>query len=631
MGPEPRRVRHGLVPRHLLRKLTLALALLSASASTAHAQVGADTLQAPDTAAASDTLSAQAEESAPSADTIFHNLPALERHVPEGFATGVWVWDHEAIMASGANTVAEIVADVPGLIVLLGGDYGTPLAISAFGTGGGGVRVLRDGFEVYPLEGGVPDLQRIGLVGVSEVRLERSGNELLVDLTSYQYDDGRPFSLVEAGTGQLNTNVFRGTYADPTALGGSVALGLERVDTRGYGANEGGNRTGTWFRYQLHRGDRAGLAFEYRRMGAETQVSDYVSNARRTDLTTRARVEIASGVVAEAYMGQSTYDVNDDRSDYALEGGTRAQYGGRLSASRGGLWARGAFRLFLDDQLPSHRWEGAGGVTTDRFGAEGHVAQSSWLGTGVASYGSSAWVGPAAGLTAFGAWDTGTYAGRTGPLLDVPPVVYPPSPPQAPPPATPTVEMSDRTFLRVGGAVSRFGVTLAGAALRTDVDAYLPLDLELDRGAPTAPGGVRKGFEASGSLPTPWRSLRLEGSYQRWDRDAPYLPRQIYQAAFRFHRVYLESGNFELWWALGVRGHDPMQVFVAEAGQGGGGGLVTVPFYQDWYGTIQARIVTVRLFFGWDNFAIRRNLQTFPDRRLPISRSFFGLRWDLWN
>jgi hypothetical protein len=39
----------------------------------------------------------------------------------------------------------------------------------------------------------------------------------------------------------------------------------------------------------------------------------------------------------------------------------------------------------------------------------------------------------------------------------------------------------------------------------------------------------------------------------------------------------------------------------------------------------------VRLFFGWDNFTIRRNLQTFPGRRLPITRSFFGLRWDLWN
>jgi hypothetical protein len=56
-----------------------------------------------------------------------------------------------------------------------------------------------------------------------------------------------------------------------------------------------------------------------------------------------------------------------------------------------------------------------------------------------------------------------------------------------------------------------------------------------------------------------------------------------------------------------------------------------VPFYQNWYGQIQARILTVRLFLTWENIAVRRNLQNFPGRLLPPQRSFFGLRWDLWN
>jgi len=41
--------------------------------------------------------------------------------------------------------------------------------------------------------------------------------------------------------------------------------------------------------------------------------------------------------------------------------------------------------------------------------------------------------------------------------------------------------------------------------------------------------------------------------------------------------------------------------------------------------------VTVRLFFSWENLSVRRNLQDFPGRLLPVTRSFFGLRWDLWN
>jgi hypothetical protein len=627
--------------RHLsrsARRLTVTalwLAWSGAGASQAAAQVRPDSIQVPSDSARvlTDSAGVAADGTGPapadsvSADTIFYNLPRMEHGAPPGFATGIWEWDHEAIMASGANTLAELVAEVPGLVVLLGGDYGTPVAISAFGMGGGGVRVLRDGFEVFPLEGGVADLQRVGLVGVTHVRLERAGGELLLQVTDYPYDDGRSFSLVEAGTGQLDTNAFRGTFADPTALGGSIALGLERVDTRGYGTGEGGNRTGTWFRYQLHRGDRAGLAFDYRRMGSETQVLEYAGSVRRTDLALRGRVEVADGLVLEAYTGRSSHHVDDARTAYDFEGGTRAQHGLRIAGIRGGLWARGAFRLYPDDDFPSRRFDAAAGYQAGRLGASGHLAQADWNGESVLGYGGSAWLVPFTGLSLFGAVDAGTYAARSGPPLDV----LPDSTPAPSPPPGPTFATTERTVLRLGGTVSLAGATLAAAGLRADNDVHLPLGIELDRGSPVVGGADRMGVEAWASLPTRWRALRLEGSYQYWDRAGPYLPKQIYQGALVFRRTYLESGNFELWWSLGVRGYDPMEVFVADDGQGGPGGLALVPFYQSWYGRIQARILTVRLFLGWENFTIRRNLQNFPGRLLPITRSFFGLHWDLWN
>jgi len=59
--------------------------------------------------------------------------------------------------------------------------------------------------------------------------------------------------------------------------------------------------------------------------------------------------------------------------------------------------------------------------------------------------------------------------------------------------------------------------------------------------------------------------------------------------------------------------------------------LASVPFYQNWYARIQARIVTVRIFIGWENFAIRRDLQSFPGRLLPATRATYGLRWTMWN
>jgi hypothetical protein len=352
-------------------------------------------------------------------------------------------------------------------------------------------------------------IERVGLAGVVEVRLERRGGELLIELTSYRYDDGRPFSLVEAGTGQLDTNVFRGTYADPTALGGSLALALERVDTRGYGDHEGGNRTGTWLRYQLHRGARGGIAFDFRRMSSKTEVSDYAAAVTRTDLTVRGRVEIVDGLVAEAYTGRSSHDVNDARAEYDFEGGSRAQHGVRVAARRDGLWTLGAFRLHTDDDLPARRLEAAGGFTADRLGVHGSASWADWDGTSVAGYGVGGWLGPLAGVTLFGSWDGGSYASPSGPPLDelpAPATPVPPLPiiPPVPPPG-PTALIADRSLLRVGASASLFGMTFAAAGMRADADMHFPLGTELDRGAPTLSGEERFGVEGWASLPMPPR------------------------------------------------------------------------------------------------------------------------------
>jgi hypothetical protein len=424
--------------------------------------------------------------------------------------------------------------------------------------------------------------------------------------------------------------MFRGMYADPTALRGSFAFALERVDTRGYGQNEGGNRTGTWVRYQLHLRNRAGIAVEYRRMSSETQVADYASSVRRNDVALRARAELFSGVAAELYTAWSSHRVDDVRPEYDFEGGTRTQHGGRLAVSRAGLWARGDARLFPDDDLLTYRLDGAVAYDVGRLGLAGRASRAGWEGRDVIAYSGSAWITPVPGVSLFASWDEGTYAARSDALLDVLP------PPDTTgvvpsPPSVPTLATADRRVLRAGGSLTAFGTTLAAAALRAEADAHLPLGLELDRGAQPVPGGERQGLELWGVLPTPWASLRLEGSYQVWDQAGPYLPKEIYRGALVFRRTYLASGNFELWWSLGVRGHDPMEVFVAPGAPAGPSGLATVPFYQSWYGRIQARILTVRLFFGWENFTIRRNLQNFPGRLLPVTRSFFGLHWDLWN
>jgi hypothetical protein len=589
----------------------------------------ADTLGPARPAAASDTVSA---------DTIFYNLPDVDVTGPAGWAQGVWVWEHDDILTSGAQTLAELLADVPGVIPLLSGDYGTPVGITGFGVGGGRVRILRDGFEVIPLEGGVADLARVGLVGISRVRLERSLGELVIRLDGLEHTDGRTYSLVEAGTGDLNTNFFRGTFADPVALGGSVGLGLERVDSRGARGNEAGNVTGSWLRYQLHRGDAAGLALEFRRVGSESAATLYASPVTRTDLTVRGRARLAEGVTAEAYWGKSTHDVGDEDAAYQLEGGSRSQLGARAAVVRGPLSAGAAWRRYGGEGLPASRIDLEAGLDEPRFGGfSAALDRASWLGTSTRATRVRGWTRPVMGLSLFGSWESGTFGARSLPLTSPP--ASDSAAAEAPDSAAlgPLFRVTDGTAKRMGAQWAWGGLSVSGALLDMEVDSLLPLGIEPDRGQPALPGGSRSGWEVWGRLPTPWAPLGLEGSLQQWDEGWSYLPRRTYTAALSFHDVYLSSGNFEWWWTIGVRGHDPMtvrQVVGERADKDGnvvGPELAAVPFYQDWYVRMQIRIVSVRIFIGWENFAVRRNLQNYPDRLLPITRAVYGLRWTLWN
>jgi len=630
MGAEQGRVR-GHLTAHFL---ALALALVPA---VAVAQDPPPPRPLPDSAAAVPPDPATSPDSLAVADTLqtFRNLPSLPDGVPSGWATGVWTWDHGEIQASGANTLVELFDEVPGVIPLPAGDYGTPAAFSAFGLGGGGVRVVRDGFEVLPLAGGVTDLQRVGLAGIGHIRLRRDGGRLLVEMWSLEHDDARPYSLVEAGTGDLDNNLLRGVFMAPNALGGSVAVGLERSDSRGAARGETGSRTGSWLRYQLHRGDDAGIAFDFRRMASRSEVAAYASPSTRTDLTLRARARLTDGVTAEVFTGRSSHDVDDERAFYATEGGRTGQHGVRLAAEAGGLWSNASFRLFGGDDLVENRLDVEGGWGRPGVGgATARFSREDWKGARPKSFGVHAWAGPVAGITLFGSMDTGRYGARSGPVLDVaPPEPTDPAPtgPTWSDRADPVLHVADRTTYRAGAALGWRGVELSAAALGVEQDLALPLGLAPDLGAAPVPGATRRGWEARGAVPGPLEGLRIVGAYQEWDAPGPYLPGRIYRAALDFHRTYKETGNLELWAHLGVRGHDPMQVFVPAGAEPDAPNVATVPFFQSWDGRIQVRIVTVRIFVMWENAFVRRNLQAFPGRLLPSLRTSYGIRWTMWN
>jgi hypothetical protein len=563
------------------------------------------------------------------ADTIYYNLPRIDHRPANGWESGAWSWNHDEILASGAATLVDLLEKVPGMVALRSGDFGTPQTVTAFGLGAGRIRVFRDGFEVVPLGGGSVDLSRVGLGGVTGVRLERLPDEIRVYIDSFTFEDGRAYSLVEAGTGDLNTNLLRGMFGNPTALGGDVALALERADSRGARGNEQGYVQGTWLRYQLHRGDAAGVAVDYRRMASQTDAVPYIAKATRSDLTVRGRVLLPGGFTAEAYWGRSSYEVDD--TAYATEGGRRSQVGLRAAWEMKGVFADAVYRHFGGAEgLPSDRVDVSIGADLPQVG--GFVAdldRATWEGGTTMAHHVRGWTRPVLGFSAFGSWGSGTYGARTLPLLSVTPA------PTEGAPAPPLFRTTERTTSRYGVQWSLWGVTLSGARLWLEADSLIPVGIQPDRGGPAiAAGSGHQGWEATGRLPLPiLRGLHVEGAYQEWARPWSYMPARIYRGAGVYHRTFLESENFEMWLTLGVVGHDEMTVRQLVDDPSGEGGTVygQVPFYQSWYARLQLRIVTVRIFMGWDNFTIRRDLQAFPDRLLPITRAFYGIRWTMWN
>ena len=279
----------------------------------------------------------------PVADTIpdslrVYRVPEVEGRPPAGVATAVWIFERADLLALRGLSLADLLAQVPGITRLRGGDYGAPETVTAYGLAGGGIRLFWDGFEQIPLHGSVADLSLIGLGGVERVRVERHPGELRVELTSLHGDEEpRPASLIEAGTGDLDTNFFRGSFVHPRALGGSLGLVLDRVDTNGPNREEG-NRMGGWLRYTRHWGDDLALTAEARRMKSGAAIEGFPGEATRTDWVMRARWRPLSGLVLQGYTGRSTLDGLERPERLPVVRGPRAarHHGGPRARTRAG-------------------------------------------------------------------------------------------------------------------------------------------------------------------------------------------------------------------------------------------------------------------------------------------------------
>ncbi|MFP3947335.1 MAG: TonB-dependent receptor plug domain-containing protein [Longimicrobiales bacterium] len=598
------------------------------------------------------------------ADTVvLEHFPPVDPVVPLGVETGIWEWDREELLGTRAITLSELLEEIPGIVPLRAGDAGMPRSASFLGSGGGGVRVFRDGIEFLPMEGSVPDLSRISVSDVESVRVVRRGEGLEIHLRSLRADDPRPYSRIEAGTGDLETNLLEGVFFHPRALGGNAGVSLHRLDTQGPRRAEPGAATSVKLNYTYLRGERFGLRADLARSITDRGDLYEPRRVNRTDWSLLGRWSPGDQWVGELFWNRASVEADTTVAgvqSFPFRASSRSQWGGRIVGAYGPVSTRITYRNLSGDGLPGQRLEARAAVEEHGWGG---VAASwewgDWSPGTTTTLRLQGWTEPLYGVSAFGSLDDfehgvpalslalpaddsggtggtgGSGDGTGGTAGAAAGVDYLPAIPG----------FSRGTSSRLGGRFQWRGLDLSGAGLRIDRSAIHPLGLSMDRGGIVVPGGERVGFEGTFRIPVPiLDGLALEGSAQLWEegfQEWPYFPRRTWKSGLSFHDTFFPTGNLEVWADAGVDGRDAMSVIVPREASAdppapasdpfAAGDLEMVPSYQSWYARLQIRVVTVRVFVRWENFTFRDTNRDFPGRTLPTTRVLYGIRWTLWN
>lgn len=620
-------------------------------------QVPPDSLQVPpdslqDSTAVSDSLVPGDSMAADSVDAdsvapppVF---PSLPDPAPAATVTGIWEWNRTELLGVRGQTLWELLADIPGLLAIRSGDFGAATAVFPVGFSGGGLRLYYDGVEHLPLEGSVPDLARIPLSGLERVRVVQRPGGVEVRLFRLVHTDMRATSLVEAGTGDLDTNLLRGTFSLPRMFGGKGAMAIERLDSRGRDAP--GAMTGGWMRYSIHRGDRAGLRYEWRRMASDrTPFNDAPASVTRTDWTLQGRLALAEGVLAESWTTSSSVATGDTSEVFPFGPEPRKQHGASLSGTRGPVWGRATARYNEGKGVADRELSAEFSALSARWGGmSGRAWRETWDDRRGSGYDIRVWATPHPSAAFFAERGDGL---RSVPFLNPLPeepgdtssngTEEPDTMEVDPGPAS---RFTTRNGTRLGAHLRWRRYEMSIARLWIEADSVWPTQLFFDRDGVVLPQPRRRGWEVTGRFPLRPRGLFLAGEVQFWEEPdslAPptlYFPDYVYRAGFSFQRTFLTTGNFELWVDLGVHGRPEMYVPLPDGpgeppapGEEDDRMPSMVPFYQDWYFRLQMRFLTLNIFATVGNVSYRDNNQDVPGVLLPITRGMYGVRWTFWN
>ncbi|HWK89415.1 MAG TPA: TonB-dependent receptor plug domain-containing protein, partial [Longimicrobium sp.] len=268
-------------------------------------------------------------------------------------AANTWVWDRDALLRFHGLSLLELMDRVPGLVITREGGIGRPAGVAAFGAGGGRLRIFVDGWELPALESASPDVQRIPLLDVQEVRVTRGLAETRVDVQTLRMRDIRPLAQIEGADGDFDTRILRALFARTVARRIMFHVGLDLVQSDGFRRVEPFAINTAMVRASYaFSADRA-IQVDYRTSAVETErrassggivfPAVPAESSDRSELVIRARGRFLGRLWLDGAIGRSRLENAGDtitRPANVLQAMARAALDVRLGTLSGGIRTR---------------------------------------------------------------------------------------------------------------------------------------------------------------------------------------------------------------------------------------------------------------------------------------------------
>ncbi|HEX6064899.1 MAG TPA: hypothetical protein VFZ04_11795 [Longimicrobiales bacterium] len=557
---------------------------------------------------------------APVIQDSVYPIPQLARpYFPpaRGFIEGAWDVELDDLLLEATTSLSDLLERIPGVFTLRSGLIIQPEAAATFGGTAARLEVFVDGYQLDPLGEASIDPTKIELVNIERLRIERRIGLIRIFIETATARDNRPYTRIEAGVGEPNSNLFRGVLLAPKLFFGPLGVAVDRVDTDGFGRNEPGDQFAGWAKWSFIRG-KSGFEVEYRRVSTDRDDAvPWPAEHTRDDLVGRLRINIADAVVAELFGGQSSFEGDTADPQQAEDtlpkiDESTLQYGGQLSFETPLLWARGSARFRDNEALASLQLDGSAGFRIGDFvSIAADVTRADWRDAGAVTWHAlHGQLTPLPWLSVFGELTGGQrgapyiYTDSAGAFIG-------------------GAFINELTGYRAGAQLSLAGITLGGALLHAEADSSAAFGLPFDsaRARTSYPGFNVDGYEVNASVPLFLRGLTAYGMFTQWQSGTRglYMPERQYRAGLQLHNSPLPSGNLELYGRIEAVHRGAMAVPFAD-----------LPADDTFDAYVQIRIIDVRMFARFEDIT-GQNASEVVGRTMLGPRIVYGVKWHFWN